>query len=84
MAYFLLQQKNEQRSDQVIALLVFCIRKPSKILSVQLSHFYTVGPGETQPDNPEKTGSDNIGIFPLYGTSQPLVYEENHAGWFRE
>jgi hypothetical protein len=37
-----------------------------------------------QSNNPEKFGSDNIGIFPLYGTSACVVYGENDTGWFRE
>src|SRR5262245_34361769 len=40
--------------------------------------------GERQTKNPEKSGSDNIGIFPLYGTNKLLVYGENYSGWFRE
>jgi hypothetical protein len=35
-----------------------------------------------QSNNPEKFGSDNIGIFPLYGTSAPDVYGQNGEGWF--
>ena len=38
----------------------------------------------TQTEMSAKTGSDNNGIFPLYGTSKLLVYGQSYRGRYRE